>query len=102
MQRQRGFTDADLDDAVSAAVTSLDRRIAQIYPIEVWRLGDLTWIFLGSETVVDYSQMTAERKSSPAGAAATAWCRAKQECGPGRCATPCSAFRLDRRVCPTH
>jgi hypothetical protein len=33
----------------------------------------------------------AERFSSPAGAAATAWCRAKQECGPGRGATPCSA-----------
>jgi hypothetical protein len=25
------------------------------YPIEVWRLGDLTWIFLGGEAVVDYS-----------------------------------------------
>src|SRR4051794_39984084 len=25
------------------------------YPIEAWRLGDLTWIFLGGETVVDYS-----------------------------------------------
>jgi neutral ceramidase len=25
------------------------------YPIEVWRLGDLTWIFLGGEVVVDYS-----------------------------------------------
>src|SRR5262249_378307 len=29
----------------------------------------------------------AERSSSPAGAAATALCRAKQECGPGRRAT---------------
>jgi hypothetical protein len=25
------------------------------YPVEVWRLGDLTWIFLGGEGVVDYS-----------------------------------------------
>ncbi len=25
------------------------------YPIEVWRLGELTWIFLGGEVVVDYS-----------------------------------------------
>ncbi len=25
------------------------------YPIEVWRLGDLTWIFLGGEVVVDYA-----------------------------------------------
>ena len=25
------------------------------YPIQVWRLGDLTWIFLGGEVVVDYS-----------------------------------------------
>jgi hypothetical protein len=25
------------------------------YPVEVWRLGDLTWIFLGGEVVVDYS-----------------------------------------------
>jgi hypothetical protein len=33
----------------------------------------------------------AERHSSPAGAAATAWCRAKKECGPGRCATHGSA-----------
>src|SRR2546421_4719496 len=33
----------------------------------------------------------AERLRSPAGAAATAWCRAKQECGPGRGATPGSA-----------
>ena len=33
-------------------------------------------------------------KDSPAGAAATAWCRAKQECGPGRGATPGSAARL--------
>src|SRR5438067_2419070 len=29
-----------------------------------------------------------ERNSSPAGAAAWAWCRAKQECGPGCGATP--------------
>src|SRR5262249_50106881 len=29
-----------------------------------------------------------ERNSSPAGAAATAWCRAKPKCGPGRGATP--------------
>lgn len=34
---------------------------------------------------------SAERKSSPAGAAAPAWCRAKQECGPGRSATAGSA-----------
>jgi neutral ceramidase len=25
------------------------------YPIEVWKLGELTWIFLGGEVVVDYS-----------------------------------------------
>jgi hypothetical protein len=25
------------------------------YPIEVWKLDDLTWIFLGGEAVVDYS-----------------------------------------------
>jgi hypothetical protein len=25
------------------------------YPVEVWQLGDLTWIFLGGEVVVDYS-----------------------------------------------
>jgi hypothetical protein len=25
------------------------------YPVEVWRLGDLTWIFLGGEVVVDFS-----------------------------------------------
>jgi hypothetical protein len=25
------------------------------YPVEVWRLGDLTWVFLGGEAVVDYS-----------------------------------------------
>ena len=25
------------------------------YPVEVWRLGDLTWIFLGGEVVADYS-----------------------------------------------
>lgn len=25
------------------------------YPVQVWRLGDLTWIFLGGEAVVDYS-----------------------------------------------
>jgi Neutral/alkaline non-lysosomal ceramidase, N-terminal len=25
------------------------------YPVEAWRLGDLTWIFLGGEVVVDYS-----------------------------------------------
>jgi hypothetical protein len=25
------------------------------YPVEVWRLGELTWIFLGGEVVVDYS-----------------------------------------------
>jgi neutral ceramidase len=25
------------------------------YPVQVWRLGNLTWIFLGGEVVVDYS-----------------------------------------------
>jgi len=25
------------------------------YPIEVWRLGELTWVFLGGEVTVDYS-----------------------------------------------
>ncbi len=25
------------------------------YPIQVWRLGELTWVFLGGEVVVDYS-----------------------------------------------
>ena len=25
------------------------------YPVEIWRLGDLTWVFLGGEVVVDYS-----------------------------------------------
>ena len=25
------------------------------YPVEVWRLGDLTWVFLGGEVVVDYA-----------------------------------------------
>jgi neutral ceramidase len=25
------------------------------YPIEAWRLGDLTWVFLGGEVVADYS-----------------------------------------------
>jgi neutral ceramidase len=25
------------------------------YPVQVWRLGDLTWVFLGGEVVVDYS-----------------------------------------------
>ncbi len=25
------------------------------YPVEVWRLGDLDWVFLGGEVVVDYS-----------------------------------------------
>jgi hypothetical protein len=25
------------------------------YPVEVWRLGELTWVFLGGEVVVDYS-----------------------------------------------
>ncbi len=25
------------------------------YPIQVWRLGDLTWVFLGGEGVVDYA-----------------------------------------------
>ena len=25
------------------------------YPVQVWKLGDLTWIFLGGEVVVDYS-----------------------------------------------
>jgi hypothetical protein len=25
------------------------------YPVQVWRLGELTWIFLGGEVVVDYS-----------------------------------------------
>src|SRR5262249_24735183 len=25
------------------------------YPLQVWRLGELTWIFLGGEVVVDYS-----------------------------------------------
>src|SRR6185437_15279641 len=25
------------------------------YPIEAWKLDDLTWIFLGGEVVVDYS-----------------------------------------------
>jgi hypothetical protein len=25
------------------------------YPVQAWRLGDLTWIFLGGEVVVDYS-----------------------------------------------
>jgi hypothetical protein len=25
------------------------------YPVQVWRLGDLTWIFLGGEVVVDFS-----------------------------------------------
>src|SRR5436853_5146063 len=34
---------------------------------------------------------SAERPNSPAGAAATTGCRAKQECGPGRSATDCSA-----------
>src|SRR5436190_14828350 len=37
-------------------------------------------------------KLAAERTSSPAGAAATAWCRAKQECGPGRSATPGSTL----------
>jgi len=25
------------------------------YPVQVWKLGDLTWVFLGGEVVVDYS-----------------------------------------------
>lgn len=25
------------------------------YPVQAWRLGDLTWVFLGGEVVVDYS-----------------------------------------------
>ena len=25
------------------------------YPVQLWRIGDLTWIFLGGEVVVDYS-----------------------------------------------
>jgi hypothetical protein len=25
------------------------------YPVQVWRIGDLTWIFLGGEVVVDYA-----------------------------------------------
>jgi neutral ceramidase len=25
------------------------------YPVEVWRLGDLTWVFLGGEVVVDFA-----------------------------------------------
>ncbi len=25
------------------------------YPVQVWRLGDLTWVFLGGEVVVDYA-----------------------------------------------
>jgi hypothetical protein len=25
------------------------------YPVQIWRLGDLTWVFLGGEVVVDYS-----------------------------------------------
>jgi hypothetical protein len=25
------------------------------YPVQVWRLGELTWVFLGGEVVVDYS-----------------------------------------------
>src|SRR5262245_7767602 len=33
------------------------------------------------------ASLFSERNSSPAGAAAMAWCRAKQECGPGRGAT---------------
>src|SRR5207253_8742368 len=38
-----------------------------------------------------FMELAAERTSSPAGAAAKAWCRAKQECGPGRSATHGSA-----------
>src|SRR5262249_4745207 len=26
-----------------------------LYPVQVWRLGELTWVFLGGEVVVDYS-----------------------------------------------
>jgi hypothetical protein len=26
------------------------------YPVQVWRIGDLTWVFLGGEVVVDYAQ----------------------------------------------
>ena len=25
------------------------------YPVQVWKLGELTWVFLGGEVVVDYS-----------------------------------------------
>src|SRR5687767_9946044 len=42
--------------------------------------------------------LTAKRHNSPAGAAATAWCRAKQECGPGRRATTGSALRQTHRA----
>src|SRR5262249_24859305 len=37
---------------------------------------------------VPRKRLCRERNSSPAGAAATAWCRAEKECGPGRGATP--------------
>ena len=37
----------------SRAGASSSRRI--LIPIEIWRLGGLTWVFLGGEVVVDYS-----------------------------------------------
>src|SRR5258707_1190428 len=42
------------------------------------------------------SPSAAERTSSPAAAAPTAWCRARIECGPGRGATPGSAATVPR------
>ena len=34
-----------------------DGKLAETYPypVEVWRLGDLTWVILGGEVVVDYA-----------------------------------------------
>jgi hypothetical protein len=35
----------------------IDGKLASTYPypVQVWRIGDLTWLFLGGEVVVDYS-----------------------------------------------
>jgi hypothetical protein len=32
-----------------------DAALSQAYPIQAWRLGDLSWVALGGEVVVDYS-----------------------------------------------
>jgi len=43
------------------------------YPVQVWRLGDLEWIFLGGEVVVDYAHKI-KRNRDPARTWVAAYC----------------------------